>query len=254
MAAQFQTWRIFSDTIPDTEQNISIGDDEHHFVRNVLRLRAGETAEIVNGKGAIATAKLVECRKHESIFDIVQRREQEKPPFSILLFVGTPKPSALEELIAVSTELGATQIHLMHTSKVQNKQEIRSDRMRRIMRESMRISRSAWDTEIFLHKSIDDAIRHLPQHSTRVLCDESPIYEQHGNIQNHILSILKRQTQTTTIAVFIGPEASFTNEERTHIATAASAIPVTLGSHILRVPSAAAAATVLCLGFFTTRE
>ncbi len=254
MTAQVQVWRIFANSLPVVGEHLVLEDDEHHYVRNVLRLRVGEIAEITDCCGGLATATLIKSEKRFSEFCIEKIKFIPKPERHVILFVGVPKPSALEELISVNTELGALEIHLVYTQKVQNKQELRDDRLKKIMRESLRVSRSVWETQIFVHASLEKGIADIPQNTIRYLCDESPLYEEHGTMYNHLLVCLNKECCCKSVVIFVGPEASFTNSERTLIRDKAGAISVTLGNNILRVPTAAASATSICLSYFTIRE
>jgi 16S rRNA (uracil1498-N3)-methyltransferase len=255
MTTQIQVWRLFADNIPQPNATLILDGDEHHFLRNVLRLKCGEHLEITNGKGCTAVAELTSCEKQKSHCLIKSKSEQPKPTHCVSLYIGTPKPAALEEAVTLATELGASQIHFFRAQKTQNKQPTRPDRLHKIMRESMRISRNPWDTQIFDHATLEDAVSVLPDNCLRILCDESPLYENTSSyIQNHLVKVLEEKKNFSHMALFIGPESSFTDAEREFLRTQILAIPVTLGSQILRVPTAAAAATALCLGFLTTRE
>lgn len=254
MTSQAQIWRLFYDEAPQKGEVIKIENEEHHFSRNVLRIRPGELVEFTNGKGLLARTRLIESDKKDSKYIVESADVAPFPKTRVLLFVGTPKPSALEELISVGTELGAAQIHLIQTAKVQNKQELRIDRLYRIMRESMRISRCTWDTELFAHASLNDTIKAIAPESIKFLCDESPIYKNNGCMHNHLLNLLRKKEKRCDVAIFVGPEASFTQDERDFICREFAAEPVSLGQNILRVPTAAAAATTICKAFFTTDE
>jgi 16S rRNA (uracil1498-N3)-methyltransferase len=255
MSTQLQAWRLFANNIPQVDETLVIEGDEHHFLRTVLRLKYGETLEVTDGKGTVAIAELTACEKQKSLCIVKNKTKNPKPQHCVSLYVGTPKPAALEEVVALATELGASQIHFFRAQKTQSKQPTRIDRLHKIMRESMRISRAAWDTEIFDHASLQEAATTLPSACARILCDESPLYEDNGkNIQNHLLNVLAENTVSKNVVIFIGPESSFTNAEKDFMRKETLAIPATLGSQILRVPTAAAAATSLCLGFLTTRE
>jgi 16S rRNA (uracil1498-N3)-methyltransferase len=59
-------------------------------------------------------------------------------------------------------------------------------------------------------------------------------------------SILKQNAHAERIGLFVGPEGGFSSDE-VDIATAAGAIPVTLGSNILRTETAAIVGVALIL-------
>jgi 16S rRNA (uracil1498-N3)-methyltransferase len=253
MSKQSQIWRVFSDIIPEEGLSVTITGNEHHYVRNVLRLRINESAEIADGHGTIAQSALESCDKNESRFKIVTRISQALPQSQAILVVGLPKPSALDELISVVAELGAFEIHLVKCDLSQNKQEIRLDRLAKIARESLRISKNPWEPTIFVHANIRET-KEATASALSFLCDESPIYEGRGNILNHLAAALSQAKAQGKVAVFVGPEASFSDNERDIITKEIGAVSVSLGASILRTPTASASAIAITLSHFASNN
>jgi 16S rRNA (uracil1498-N3)-methyltransferase len=252
MSKQTQIWRIFSDSIPENEELLNISENEHHYIKNVLRLRPRETVEICDGRGLIAKATFEQSEKHRSIFKISSRDSVSSFHNQVIIVAGTPKPSALDELVSLTSEIGVSEIHFVHTERSQNKQEIRTDRLSRLAREALRISKSAWEPQIILHDNLQKT-RALTENATLFLCDESPIYEGKGNIFNHLASQLAQSKASGRVVIFIGPEASFSDKERHFLKDELGATPVSLGPNILRTPTAAVCAAIVTLAHFATK-
>jgi 16S rRNA (uracil1498-N3)-methyltransferase len=252
MSKQAQIWRIFSDFIPEAEELLGISENEHHYIKNVLRLRPGETVEICDGKGLIAKATFEQSEKQRSIFKISSRDSVSPLHNQVIVVVGTPKPSALDELVSLTSEIGVSEIHFVRTERSQNKQEIRTDRLSRLAREALRISKSAWEPQIVLHEDLQKT-KALAESATLFLCDESPLYEGKGNILNHLASHLARSGIAGRVVIFIGPEASFSDKERHFLKEDLGATPVSLGPNILRTPTAAVYAVAVALAHFATK-
>ena len=74
--------------VPDLERStgsISVEDEEHHHIRNVLRLGAGERVHLGNGRGLIVSATLKDVTRHHSIAEIVEVVSEEPDPPRVVL-------------------------------------------------------------------------------------------------------------------------------------------------------------------------
>ena len=82
-----------------------------------------------------------------------------------------------------------------------------------------------------------------------IFCDESHIYE--GKIKNSIYKEiqLNYKPEFDEICILIGPEASFSENERKFIQKNINCISVSLGNNILRVPNATCSALGVAINF-----
>lgn len=81
-------------------------DDTHHMIK-VMRVRPGDTVELVDGKGTLSTAKLLNNGELEIISTTFEER---RPP--CILAQALPKQNKLELIIEKATELGASEFWL----------------------------------------------------------------------------------------------------------------------------------------------
>jgi 16S rRNA (uracil1498-N3)-methyltransferase len=82
------------------------GDEWHHLAR-VQRAKVGDGAELVNGRGQLAEAEVVELRKSDAALSL-QRIIDAKPSPPLILGLAIPRMNHLEWVIEKGTELGAT--------------------------------------------------------------------------------------------------------------------------------------------------
>lgn len=248
-----QTWRLYTSTNILQQGEIYFDGDNFHYLTNVLRLEPGSLIEISDGLGQVAYGILESIEKKRCQVRVSEITKHPPRRTRVLVYVGWPKPANIDELVTTTSELGAAEIHLVRTEKSQCKQIPRIDRLTKIAWESLRISKSPWAPELHVHQDLNSAIAKTPQDSLSFLCDESPLYRNDGICHNHLLSeLLLHKGFPATIAIFIGPEASFTDNERTLILEKLTARPVSLGENILRVPVAAGMATMLALSAIST--
>ena len=259
MSSEKQTWRLFTSAslLPDLE--VALNEEEHHYAVHVLRLGAGDVVELSNGTGCIARAEFMRADKKSAILKIRNVTEHTSPQVCVHVFLGMPKPATLEEVAELASELGATSLHVFRAARTQFKNEPKLEKLQRQSREALRINKSPFATDVHCYSNLNAlfAAQVLQKCGLVLLCDESPLYapdhsKDHAHMHNHIINVLqlhlKSSPQTLHVGIVIGPEASFTEEERAFFIENTKAIPVTLGARILRVPTAVAAAVSCVLG------
>ncbi|MFO0710215.1 MAG: RsmE family RNA methyltransferase [Sandaracinus sp.] len=137
---------------------------------SVLRLRAGDEVVLFDGRGGEALASL-EDEAGELSGRLLERR-QAREPWHVVLIVGMPKASALEELLRGATEAGASEVRLFGAARsVVRLDELRApkklERWRRILDEASRQSERAIVPALSIHTSLAQAIAVLPEKCAR---------------------------------------------------------------------------------------
>jgi 16S rRNA (uracil1498-N3)-methyltransferase len=198
-------------------------DDVEHHLRRVLRVRDGESVAVTDGAGRW---KMSVVRLSGSSLTLEAAGavivEQRLEPFT--LATAMPKGDRLDWLVQKAAELGADRIVLLHAerSTVRWKTDRAAKqlvRLRRIADESTRQSRRVWRTEIDGPVDADEV---LP---LAAVAEPGSVGEIGGESM-----------------IAIGPEGGWTDDE-----LARSPRRVGLGESVLRVETAAIAATTLRL-------
>ncbi len=86
---------------------VTIEGPEHHHLAHVMRVRIGDEIEVVNGRGAIAEAKVTAISKQTASLTILSASQTPLPPTRLILAIPLMRPSKLELVIEKCTELGA---------------------------------------------------------------------------------------------------------------------------------------------------
>ena len=251
-------------------QSIELAEEERKLLQ-VLRLSKGQAVEITNGRGSVAEAQIEKIDKKQVVVTVGKVRHDEYPLYPIHLYVGRARQTALEESIESAAQLGCDQFCIVDTAKTSstpgkaNRQNLRFDRLEKIARESVRISKSAWlpkiTTSVF---STDEMLSQIGLLATPLfVCDEAPLHlgdrsQHHRHLSQALssLSVSGSLKPNQPIALLIGPESGFTEDEKrkmlehTNSQTKDPVIFVSLGNNILTVPNAVRAATALA-GAFT---
>ncbi|MGB7977570.1 MAG: RsmE family RNA methyltransferase [Chlamydiales bacterium] len=92
----------------DLHGTIEVEGAEHHHLAHVMRMRVSDEVEIVNGRGAIASARVAEIGKHSARLDILSVTQDRIPSPLLTLAVPLMRLAKLELVIEKCTELGAS--------------------------------------------------------------------------------------------------------------------------------------------------
>ncbi|MBZ5603985.1 MAG: 16S rRNA (uracil(1498)-N(3))-methyltransferase [Acidobacteriia bacterium] len=221
--------RFFVDEVRNGHAQIE-GDDARHLTR-VLRVEVGQRYEISDNRN-VYLAEIETARKESVVFRTLERLELPAPGPRLILCAALIKFDHFEWMIEKATELGVSEIVPVETTRGEHGLERaarkRIERWRRIALEASQQSRRAFLPEIAEPVRLGDALETEAAH--RVVFDEEasePVSVPAG---------------FDSLALLIGPEGGWTDEERAQFTgwTRAS-----LGPLILRAETAALAALAI---------
>ena len=216
----------------------TITGSEHHHLRNVLRITPGETVRIIDGQGNVYTAEVLETDTNRSSSEVrfLSHEFHASVPPSLTLFQGLPKNDKMELILQKTTEIGVTQIVPLHTAyALQKPSQNRYERWHRVVISATKQCQRAWLPELCSPQTFEASLVQLQAFSLRLLFNPDP---EQGSRTQHIREVLREASQATAIALFVGPEGGFSNQEVT-AAIESGCVPVTLGTNILRTETAA---------------
>ena len=210
----------------------------------VLRLTAGDRVELFNGEGHLAEAELLSDGRAR----VMRRWTAAHPPCRLDLLQAIAANAAVDALVRMTTELGVTAIHFADAERSPRRPKPRMDRWNAIAHEATRqcerpyfpalhhpqplLEVAAMPSFSAAHKWIALA-RNAP-----AAADTAPPPASTSTFANASASGPRHSV------VAIGPEGGFSStEQRTLLALGYR--PLTLGPHVLRVSTAAAAAVAL---------
>lgn len=103
--------RYFIDSLLNPGTSVLLDNDEFHHLK-VLRAKAGEEIELVNGCGALASARIERLDKNAAHLKVIDCTEQPRPDASVSLCMGLIRSSRLEWAVEKATELGVDTLFL----------------------------------------------------------------------------------------------------------------------------------------------
>jgi len=227
--------RFFVDAIRGGAAELR-GDDARHLTR-VLRAEPGQLYEITDSRCAYL-AEISEARGDRVLFRVLEPVASPELPVSITLLAALIKFDRFEWMIEKATELGVERILPVEAARSEKgllaASAKRAERWARIAKESGQQSRRLRAPAILPAARFDAALAIFAGH--RYFLDEAG--------PPPLLRVLPAPEPSASVALLAGPEGGWTETERPQ-ALAAGWQPVSLGPHILRTETAAAAAIAI---------
>lgn len=212
------------------EGRLALDGDDHHHLARVLRMRPGERVVVLDGRGGVGAARIVEMTRSLTTLHIasITRREEERP--RLHLFQALPAGRKMETVLQAGVELGA---HAIVPFASRRSRELKADaarveRWNKLALESSRLAGRAFLPVIEEPASWERALEMLGSLDAVLYADEAG-----GERPGEALG----GRAPCDLALVVGPEGGFTDDERGLLA-ALGASAVTLGGNILRTETA----------------
>ncbi|MBO9097368.1 MULTISPECIES: 16S rRNA (uracil(1498)-N(3))-methyltransferase [unclassified Rhizobium] len=233
MRANFRMQRLFVAADISEGQPVEVGVEQFNYLANVLRLEADAEILIFNGRDGEWQAKLAfPTRKRLLLIPHLQTRPQPAPSDLHYLFAPL-KVGRLDYLVQKAVEMGAGILQPVMTQHVQGK--IGSiDRLRANAVEAAEQCGILAIPEVAEPVKLNDLLDRWPSERRIIYCDE-------GDAGQNPLPLL-RSIKETKLALLVGPEGGFSEDERARLRSLDFVTAIPLGPRILRADTAAVAA------------
>jgi 16S rRNA (uracil1498-N3)-methyltransferase len=231
---EFNAPRLFVDTPLQAGVRIPLDRAQANYLLNVLRLRSGESILAFNGRDGEWRAEVaVEGRKAADLVCVERTREQTRPLDLLYLFAPL-KHARLDYMIQKAVEMGAGGLRPVFTRRTQSTR-VNLERMRANAIEAAEQCGILSVPEILEEQSFSKAINGLEKDRLVIFCDEG------APIANPVEALIGLRNHVAKLAVIVGPEGGFTDEERALATSHERCVRISLGPRILRADTAAVA-------------
>ncbi|MDO5539176.1 MAG: 16S rRNA (uracil(1498)-N(3))-methyltransferase [Eubacteriales bacterium] len=222
------------------EKEIWIEGSDVKHIRNVLRMTSGEqiTVSSREDKGKEYRCQLAELEEQRVTAKIMWVEESDRElPSKICLLQGLPKGDKMELIIQKAVELGVYEIVPVATRRAvvkldKKKEEAKLRRWNAVAESAAKQSKRRIIPEVKGVMSFRDAAAYAAENYDRRLIP----YELAQGM-DHTRELFGDIKPGESVAVFIGPEGGF-EEEEVVLAREHGICPVTLGKRILRTETA----------------
>jgi 16S rRNA (uracil1498-N3)-methyltransferase len=232
----FRQPRLFVDAALALGETVALERDQSNYLGNVLRLSAGETILVFNGRDGEWQASIAGRKRPDSLEIMTQARPQDRLPDLAYIFAPL-KHARLDYMVQKAVEMGASSLQPVLTRFTQVSR-VNSERMR------ANVIEAAEQCGILSLATVAEPIpldRYLSQRAAArllVFCDEA------AEVRSP-LQALQSDLSANGIDVLIGPEGGFAEEERTLLLRQPRTLRLSLGPRILRADTAGVAALAL---------
>lgn len=207
---------------------------EARHISVVLRRKPGEVIDVVDGHGAKYRIELVQCRASEVVGEILDSQRSERPRPELWVAAGLIRAPRMDELVERCTELGATAVVPLSTSRSLPAKGVSEQRILRWQR--IAASAMTQSGRLFLPRVFAPA----PVGSLRELAGETAAFILADPSGQDLLLVKARALTAGRLVACVGPEGGFAPEEVGALISF-GATAVTLGRARLRTETAAAA-------------
>lgn len=243
--------RFFVDGGQVDGQRITITGSDVNHMKNVLRMRCGDTVSVSDGCGKDYFCRIDVMDKEEILLHIENSWDSYvELPVKLYLFQGLPKGDKMELIIQKAVELGAAEIVPVATKRAVVKLDAKKaakkvQRWNEIAKSAAKQSKRTMIPEVKPVLSWREAVEYGKSLDMLLL----PYEDAKGIV--HSREVLASVKGKKSLGIYIGPEGGFQKEE-VEQAAEAGAQTITLGHRILRTETAGMA--VLSILMFMLEE
>jgi len=231
----FRSPRLYVASALETGAKVALASAQAHCLANVLRLKSGSRVLLFNGRDGEWSATLTLLRRSAVAEVGAQTRDQTRPADLHYLFAPL-KAARLDYMVQKAVEMGVSRLQPMLTRHSQVAR-VNIERMRANAVEAAEQCGILSLPEIEAPTSFGRFIAEREPARRLVFCDEAAAVADPVAALAGLLP--------APLAVLIGPEGGFAEDERVALLKLPNVVQLSLGPRILRADTAAVAALTL---------
>jgi 16S rRNA (uracil1498-N3)-methyltransferase len=233
----FRKPRLFVDAALAPGETVTLARDQSNYLGNVLRLSAGETILVFNGRDGEWQGSISGRKRPDGLTIVAQTRPQDRLPD--LAYVFAPlKHARLDYVVQKAVEMGVSSLQPVLTRFTQVSR-VNSGRMRANVIEAAEQCGILSIADVAEPVPLDRYLNGRKDRRLLVFCDEA------ADVTNPLQALRDGQTVADGIDILIGPEGGFAEEERAILLRQPRTLRLSLGPRILRADTAGVAALAL---------
>ncbi len=233
----FRAPRLFIDAALSPGATVALERDQSNYLGNVLRLAAGDTVLVFNGRDGEWRAAVAGRKRLDSLTIREATRPQDRLPD--LAYVFAPlKHARLDYMVQKAVEMGASRLQPVLTRLTQVAR-VNSERMRANVIEAAEQCGILSLADVAEPMPLERFLNLREPRRLLIFCDEAV------QVANPHQALSEARPDSHGIDVLVGPEGGFAEEERALLLRQPQILRLSLGPRILRADTAAVAALAL---------
>jgi 16S rRNA (uracil1498-N3)-methyltransferase len=227
--------RLFLDAPLAAGARAALERTQANYLLNVLRLKAGDRVLVFNGRDGEWRAEVLQEGRRSAELRVAEQVRHQTAAGDLLYLFAPLKHARLDYTVQKVVEMGASALKPVFTRRTQASR-VNRERMRANVIEAAEQCGILSVPEVLGEEELVSALSHLDRDRLLIFCDED------APVANPVEALSGLRSRPEKIAVLVGPEGGFTEEERTLAGRHAYVVRLSLGPRILRADTAAVAA------------
>ena len=224
--------RIFVNKSISSNLIIYIKDKQHHFLRNVMRIKINDEINVFDGISGEWTSNVIAVNRENTALRVTKNFKKMQSSPDLWLIFAPIKQNRMSIAIQKATELGVSKI-IPCTTEYTN---IKNINVKNLYQNAIEASEQSERLDIpSIEKEVDlkSLLNSWPKDRKLIYCDE-----KNTDNKSIIETIMPLKNSTKKWSVLIGPEGGFSDKEKDLILENNGVISVSLGNTILRSDTA----------------
>jgi 16S rRNA (uracil1498-N3)-methyltransferase len=234
----FRTPRLFLNAPLASGADVPLDRMQTNYLCNVLRLERDAAVLAFNGRDGEWLGHLDRSKKKAAALVLRERVREQTAPCDLHYLFAPLKAARLDYMVQKAVELGVSRLQPVITRHTQVAR-VNLERMTANAVEAAEQCGILTIADVAEPASLDDAIAALDKERVLIFCDER------ADNADPVAALSALKASRPSLAVLIGPEGGFAEEERSRLAGRANIVRLALGPRILRADTAAVAALTL---------
>jgi 16S rRNA (uracil1498-N3)-methyltransferase len=232
----FNQPRLFVDAPLAAGETVTLERSQSNYLGNVLRLSAGDSILVFNGRDGEWQAAIAGRKRPDSLAIMARTRPQDRLPDLVYVFAPL-KHARLDYMVQKAVEMGASRLQPVLTRFTQVSR-VNGERMRANAIEAAEQCGILSLAEVAEPVTLDRYLSGRDGQRLLVFCDEA------ADVTNP-MQALHGERAAGGIDVLVGPEGGFAEEERAILLRQPRTLRLSLGPRVLRADTAGVAALAL---------
>lgn len=216
-------------------QSLPLDRDQAHYLFGVMRRSAGDRILVFNGRDGEWLAEVSNAQKRGGTLAVIEQTRPLQLPPDLWLVFAPIKKARTDFIVEKATELGVARIQPVKTQFTIS-ERLNRDRLQAHAVEAAEQCGGTFVPEVNDIAPLNQVLSNWPSDRKIIFCDEAMV----GQTVTDAKDMPK-----PPVAVLIGPEGGFSDDERLRIGTMEQSTGISLGPRILRADTAAVAAISL---------
>ena len=240
----FHSPRLYVEAALTSGHTLELDPAQANYLRNVLRLKAGATVLVFNGRDGEWRATLADRGKRALSLALGEQTRSQTAPLDLHYLFAPLKQTRLDYMVQKAVELGASRLAPVLTRHGQVAR-VNLARMRANAIEAAEQCGILNVPEIAAPVRLEKLLAEWIPERLMVFCDEE------APVRDPVAALAQARTGAdalvgaTAISVLVGPEGGFSPKERDRLIKLPNLVRLSLGPRILRADTAAVAVLAL---------